>query len=288
MRISEIFKSRDRTFSFEFFPPKDARGAERLWRTAGKLRALAPSFVTVTYGAGGSTRRETFAIAGRLQREYGFEVMPHLALLGSTQDELRSMLEGLRDGSMENVLCVRGDPPQGEAHPVPTEGGFVHAYELVALARSLRHFTIAVAGYPEGHPEAESRDKDLEYLKLKLDAGADLVLTQLFFDNRDYFDFVARARRLGIRQRIIPGILPITDLKQVKRFTRLCGASIPGDLLERLEDVQDDPERLREVGVEQAVLQCRGLIDGGAPGIHFYTLNRSRAVEEVFRRARLG
>lgn len=284
MKIRDLFNSQAQTFSFEFFPPKTPEDVEELFARARELKPLRPSFISVTYGAGGSTRQSTIDLVCRFQAELGMVAMAHLTCVGHSQAELREILQELKARGVENVMSLRGDPPRGQTTFVPVPDGFSHAYELVELARSVADFCIGVAGYPEAHPECPNKQRDLEHLKAKVDCGADFVTTQLFFDNRDYFDFCERARRIGIRQRIIPGIMPITNYRQIVRFTQMCGATIPAALHERLESVADDPQAVLEIGVDWAWRQCEELLAGGAPGIHFYTMNRSLATQRIFER----
>ncbi|MFO0566641.1 MAG: methylenetetrahydrofolate reductase [NAD(P)H] [Polyangiaceae bacterium] len=281
MKIIEKLASKKPSFSFEFFPPKDEEGKERLFETVAHLAPYSPNFVSVTYGAGGSTRRLTVELTLRIERETGIECMAHLTCVGATRDELHGVLDHLRDGGVQNVLALRGDPPQGQTDFVPTQGGFAHASELIEYVHSQYDFCLAGACYPEKHPEAPSLELDLANLKKKVDAGAEFLLTQLFFDPDDYFSFVERASALGIRVPIIAGVMPITNVNQVKRFTAMIGAHIPEDLLVRLEAAHGDPHEVRKVGVEHATRQCRALLERGAPGIHFYTLNRSTATVEI-------
>lgn len=281
MRISAYLESGRPVFSFEFFPPKTEEGIEHLFRTIGELKALSPAFVSVTYGAGGSTRQRTVELVRRIKNEHGIETMAHLTCVGSDRAEIDRTLQQLREAGIENLLALRGDPPKGEAAFVRPPDGFSYAYELVTYIRKRYDFTLSGACYPEGHPECRDLDKDLAHLKLKVDAGLDFVITQLFFDNRHYFDFVRRARAVGIRVPILPGIMPITNVGQVKRFTEMCGASIPTPLLAELESVQDRPEEVIRLGVRHATSQCRDLLAQGAPGIHFYTLNKSPATRAV-------
>lgn len=281
MKIIEKLASKKPSFSFEFFPPKGEEGKELLFETVAHLAPYAPNFVSVTYGAGGGTRRLTVELTLRIERETGIECMAHLTCVGATQDEVRGVLDQLRAGGVENVLALRGDPPQGQKDFVVTEGGFAHASELVEFIRRDYDFCLAGACYPEKHPEAPSPELDLENLKKKVDAGAEFLVTQLFFDARDYFAFVERARAIGVTVPILAGIMPITNVNQVKRFTAMCGARIPDSLMTRLEAVHSDAQAVRRVGVEHAISECRALLDGGAPGIHFYTLNRSTATVEI-------
>lgn len=274
------------TFSFEFFPPKDAEGVERLFETIAELRPYEPAYVSVTYGAGGSTRRLTVELVRRIKHEVGIEAMAHLTCVGATREELGDVLEQLRTSGVDNVIALRGDPPRGETKFVKTEGGLGHASELVSLIRARHDFCVAAACYPEKHVEAADAASDLTHLKAKVDAGADFLITQLFFDNADYFRFVDRARAAGIDVPIVAGIMPITNLSQIKRFTALCGASIPPSLLAALETCGSDPDAVRAIGVEHATAQCRDLVARGAPGVHFYTLNRSLATRHVLDRLR--
>jgi methylenetetrahydrofolate reductase (NADPH) len=273
-------------FSFEFFPPKDAEGVERLFETIAELRPYEPAYVSMTYGAGGSSRRLTVELVRRIKHEVGLEAMAHLTCVGATRGELGAVLDELRDGGIENVIALRGDPPRGSTTFVRHEGGLGQAAELVALIRARYDFCVAAACYPEKHLEALDADTDLVHLKAKVDAGADVLITQLFFDNADYFAFVERARAAGIDVPIVAGIMPITNLGQIKRFTALCGASIPAPLLAALEACGDDADAVRAIGVEHATAQCRDLVARGVPGIHFYTLNRSLATRHVLDRLR--
>jgi len=264
-------------FSFEFFPPKTAEGEKQLWDTLEDLRALDPGFVSVTYGAGGSTRDRTLELVGQIKARTGIEAMAHLTCVGHTRAELEHILERLAAAKIDNVLALRGDPPKGATAFQAAAGGFSYANELVDLIREKDlGFSVGVAGYPEGHLEA-TKEADLLALKRKVDAGADFVISQLFFDNAFYFDFVERARRAGINVPIVPGIMPITNYEQVTRFVRMCGATVPMRLQLALEKVKDDHDAVMQLGVAHATLQCSELLSRGVPGIHFYTLNRSPA-----------
>lgn len=274
-------------FSFEFFPPKDQEGVERLFETISQLAPYEPAYVSVTYGAGGSTRRLTVELVRRIKQEVGIEAMAHLTCVGATSHDLASVLDELRESGIDNVIALRGDPPKGATGFVKQEGGFGYASELIAFIRSRWDFCLAGACYPQKHPEASDPDADLEHLAQKVRAGAEVLISQLFFDNEDYFRFVARARQAGISIPIIPGIWPITNLAQIKRITGMCGATIPQALLAKLE-AAGDPALVQAVGVEHAYRQCRELVERGAPGIHFYTLNRSPATREILDRLRVG
>lgn len=259
---------------------------KQLFETVERLEAYAPSYVSVTYGAGGSTRRLTVDLVCRIKREVGIEAMAHLTCVGASRDEIAQVLDQLQSGGIDNVIALRGDPPRGQSSFVPVEGGFSHASELISFMRSRYSFCIAAACYPEKHPEAPSLAEDLRRAKEKVECGAEYLITQLFFENEDYFSFVNAAREIGITVPIVPGIMPITNLSQIKRFTAMCGARIPAELLARLEATGGDPEAVTEIGVEHATLQCRELLARGAPGIHFYTLNRSTATVEILERLR--
>ena len=281
MKIKDRFGRERPLFSFEFFPPKDDRGVDALFETVANLKPLEPAFVSVTYGAGGSTREKTVAITQKIKREAGIEAMAHLTCVGHSRDEIGELLDQYEAAGIENIMALRGDPPRGDTEFVPHPQGFSHANELIDFIRQRKDFCIGGAGYPEVHPEAPSPEEDLRNLRRKIDVGCDFVVTQLFFDERDYFDFVSRARAAHIDTPIIPGVMPVTNTAQIKRFTQMCGARIPDALLAKLEAVASDPEGVVEVGIEHATRQCRALLEGGAPGIHFYTLNRSLSTRTI-------
>ncbi len=290
MRIDERIASRpEPSFSFEFFPPRTDEGERNLGRALAELSRLKPTFVSVTYGAGGSQteRRKTIDIVRHLKRDYGMEAMAHFTCVGATTDELREMLDTMRDGGVENVLALRGDPPAGEAEWTATDGGLEYSRELIELIRDEYEFAIGAACFPEVHIHAADAESDLRYLKEKVDAGARFLITQLFFDNQAYYDFVARARELGIEVPIIPGIWPITNAGQIERVTQMCGAKIPAGLHRELELRGDQPGSVSDLGVAYATLQCADLLANGAPGIHFYTLNRSPATRAILTALRL-
>jgi methylenetetrahydrofolate reductase (NADPH) len=282
MRIDEILASGERpTFSFEFFPPRTPDGEASLYRALEALRPLAPDYVSVTYGAGGSTRGKTLEIVSHIRDEIGLEAMAHFTCVGATVEELRSTLDEMSGLGFENVLALRGDPPQGQQEWRKTEGGLEYSRELVELISRDYAFTIGAACFPETHIHATSADDDLRYLAEKVDAGVSFLITQLFFDNAMYYDFVDRARAIGVDVPIIPGILPITNYKQLARITTMCGASIPDHVLGELEARREDDEATAEFGVAYATMQCADLLANGAPGIHFYTLNRSPATRAI-------
>lgn len=284
MKIIDVLKQDKPAFSFEFFPPKDNDGFDKLFETIDNLKPLNPAFVSVTYGAGGSTRSKTIDLVGRIKKEIGLESMAHLTCVGHNSDEILNVLESIKKQNVDNVLALRGDPPAGEINFTKPNNGFGYAVELVQFICERFSFCIGVAGYPEGHPESSNREEDLFHLKKKVLAGASFIVTQLFFDNKYYFDFVASLRKIGVDVPVIPGIMPIVNLKQIKRFTKMCGATIPHDLMVRMEAAQDDPESVCQIGIDHAANQCRKLLMHGAPGIHFYTLNRSRATLSVLER----
>jgi methylenetetrahydrofolate reductase (NADPH) len=282
MRIVDHLAAGQRSFSFEFFPPKTPAGARNLMRTVTELRELGPTFVSVTYGAGGSTRRNTLDLVTRIKQEAGIEAMAHLTTVGHPRAELHEILADLRDAGIENVIALRGDPPKGVAEFTPAPDGFSYASEFVRFIREEGFdFCLAGAAYPEPHPASESRAMDLVRLKEKVDAGVDFLITQLFYDNAFYFDFVTRARALGITAPIVPGLMPVRDVAQIQRITYGCGATIPARLARRLENV-DTPEAAEEVGIEWATEQAIELLERGAPGVHFYTLNSSTATRRIF------
>ncbi len=288
MRITDLLRfARERgepIFSFEFYPPKTDEGVRALFETVEALRPLGPAYVSVTYGAGGSTRQRTVDLVKRFKRESEVEAMAHVTCVGSSKDEIASVLDEVADAGIQNVLALRGDPPHGETQFVPHPDGFRYASELVAFIRSRPErwrFCVGAAAYPEGHVETRDLGQDLRNLKAKVDAGADFLVTQLFFENACYFGFVDRARAAGIGVPIIPGIMPFTNVEQVERFTAMCGASIPPALRAAMEVRRGDPESARELGVAYASLQCADLLRRGAPGVHFYTLNRSPSTRAI-------
>jgi methylenetetrahydrofolate reductase (NADPH) len=281
MRIDEILEERRPVFSFEFFPPKTEEGEANLWSALEELKRDEPAFVSVTYGAGGSTRDRTIGIVKRIKSQIGLEAMAHFTCVGATTDELRGTLDEMRDAGVENVLALRGDPPDGQTEWTKTEGGLEYSTELAQLIAENYDFSIGAACFPEVHPEAPDMDSDIAFLKRKVEAGARFLITQLFFDNELYFDFVREARAAGIDVPIIPGIMPVTGYAQVKRFTERCGASIPPLYERELAARAEDPDAVKDLGVAYATLQCADLLARGAPGIHFYTLNRSPATRSI-------
>jgi methylenetetrahydrofolate reductase (NADPH) len=285
LKFSDFYKPGRPRYSFEVFPPKDEGGVASLIAALKKLSVFDPAFVSVTYGAMGSTRDLTRDLALRVRDETKLTTAFHFTCVGADRASVRSYVDRLKKEGMNLIVALRGDAPvlsPGQTYERP-EDGFSYANELVAYLKEINGFSIAVAGYPEGHIECRDKETDLRNLKRKVDSGADVVITQLFFDNRDYFDFVDRARKIGIAVPIIPGVMPILSLKQIERISKMCGASLPKALHERLLGAQNDPEAMRKVGVGHAAAQCRELLEKGVPGIHFYILNRSESTSEVLK-----
>src|SRR5437763_421805 len=281
MRIDELLGRGLPTISFEFFPPKSEEGFAALYRTIDELHPLKPSYVSVTYGAGGSTRQKTVDLVSRIQNELKIRSMAHLTCVGHTAEEIGAILDQLWDSGIRNVLTLRGDPPAGQSQFTATPRGFGFANELAAFARNRHDFCIGVAGYPEGHPQCLNKTRDLENLKKKIDAGGNFVVTQLFFDNAEFYRFRDRARSMGINVPIVAGIMPITNVGQIKRFVSMCGAKIPHRLLQKLEGIESDPAAVHEMGIEYCAMQCADLLFNDVEGLHFYTLNKSKATVDV-------
>ncbi len=282
MRISEHIAQSSPTLSFEFFPPNSDIGFWDLYKTIEALKPIEPTYVSVTYGAGGATRKKTVDLVARIKSDIGMESMAHLTCAGHTRAEIGQAVDDLRMRGIENILALRGDPHEGRETFEPTEGGFQYASELVAFIRDRCDVCIGAACYPEVHPEASDAKVDLDHLKRKVDAGADFLITQLFFDNAAFMKFRDRAVAAGIKVPLIAGIMPILSVKQVKRFTEMCGASIPKELLRKIEAVEDDAESVRHIGMYHSTQQCLELLREGIAGIHFYTLNRSTATRAIY------
>jgi methylenetetrahydrofolate reductase (NADPH) len=281
VKLADLYARPGLTLSVEFFPPKTDKGEENLFSEIEILKRLNPAFCSVTYGAGGSTREKTLEIVEAIHDAFDLDVMCHLTVVGQSKDDARAILQRLKEKGIENLLALGGDPPQGAADWRPHPDGFEHAIELVREAVALRCFSIAVAGFPECHPRAISREADLQFLKEKIDAGASAVITQLFFDNDDFFRFVEDLRRLGVKVPIIPGVLPILSVSQVRRFTALCGSKIPAKLERELVKVENDDEGAVQLGIDYASKLCAELIRFGVPGLHFYSLNKSYSVTAI-------
>lgn len=293
MLVRDRLQHKRPVFSFEFFPPKTEQGELNLFRSLERLAPLRPDFVSVTYGAGGSTRTRTLELVSRIKRDFHIEPVAHLTCVGSTKTELHEVLDRLEQAGIRNVLALRGDPPKGQSSFEAVDGGLRYATELVALIADRGGFCVGAACYPEVHTEAESAQRDLEHLKTKVDAGADYLVSQLFFDNRRYLDFEAKARAIGIDVPILAGIMPVTNVAQIERFTTMCGATIPDGLHRRLREVADDPQEVFWTGVSYSARQCERLLSPPTPdpcaprpegvaGIHFYTLNKSPATRAIF------
>lgn len=280
MRISEALATQRPFFSFEFFPPKDDDGSRRLFETIEALQPLRPAFVSITYGAGGSSRARTVALAKEIQQQIGLTVVAHVTCVGASRSELRALFDDLARAGIENVLALRGDAPSGTDFEVPPDG-FAHASDLIAVLKRSYGFCIGAACYPEKHPQARDAREDLEYALLKQSAGAEFFVSQLFFDNQRFFEFGKRARAAGVTAPILPGLMPITNFGQIERFVAICGATIPPKLRVEMEGRKGDAKAIEDLGVAYASMQVLGLLQGGVPGVHFYTLNRSPATRAI-------
>ncbi len=283
MKISEVFKKKKQGISFEFFPPKSPGGKDSFLKVVKDLNAFDPLYVSVTYGAGGTTQDRTINTLKWIKEETDLSVMSHLTCIGATHASLNALLKEYEAHGIDNVLALRGDPPKNLPDFDPEQGEFKYAKDLVDFVKRYRYFSIAVAVYPEGHPQSPSVELDLEYTKRKIDAGADFAVTQMFFDNRCYYDFMDRAAKLGIAIPILPGIMPIVDCKRIVEFAGICNATVPREILDRMEPVLDLPEEMRKLGVEFAIKQCEDLIRHGVRYLHFYTMNRSDSVSEILK-----
>ena len=282
MKITDIFKKHKRTFSFEFFPPKNYQATLELGINIGQLLKLSPSFVSVTYGAGGSTQDLTFDLVDYIQNKLGMTAMAHYTCINATKDKVENDFRLLVEHGIENLMLLRGDIPKDKTVSDILAGDFKYASDLIGFAKKMNRFSIGAAGYPERHPESPDEDSDIKWLKNKVYTGADFIVTQMFFDNSAYYNFINRARETGITSRIIPGIIPITNFRQIRKFSELSGTRIPDSIRERLEPYQNDPKKLHQIGVDIAIEQCVDLLQQGAPGIHFYTLNKSTATVDIF------
>lgn len=282
MKMAEIYRAGKMALSFEVFPPKTPQGLELLYRVVDELRSYQPGFISCTYGAGGSTRDQTLEIVTTIQQRFGVTATAHFTCVGSTVEELRAWLRRATAAGVQNIMALRGDPPQGRDRFEPVPGGLTYANELIELIRrEFDHFGIGAAGYPETHQEAPSFEADLLHLKRKVDAGADAVFTQLFYDNDDFLRFRDRCSALGITVPIIPGLLPILSFAQIRRITTLCKAKLPEELMEKLERCGDDLSAQAQVGIEHATTQTENLLRAGVPGIHFYVLNKSESIQKI-------
>ena len=282
IRFSDFYQNKQTTFSIEIYPPKTERGALHLFEELTLLKAIHPAFVSVTYGAMGSTRHLTKDLALKIHQELEMTTAFHFTCVGLYKEEIKKYVNKLADAGLSLVVALRGDiPTEMGTVFVPPANGFCYANELVLYLREFNRFSIAVAGYPEKHIEAKSFDEDLKNLKRKVESGADIIITQLFFDNEDYYRFVDRVRKMGIHQPVIAGIMPILSFEQIEKITKMCGAKVPQNLSERLLLAKEDPQKIRQIGIEHAIRQCQDLVKQGVPGIHFYCLNKSYAVLKV-------
>ena len=290
MQFYKQYKNNDKpVISFEIFPPKTDEGHDKLMNTLEELKSLDPNYITVTYGAMGSTRGKTIEIASYVQNELNINTASHLTCVNATRDEMTEILWEIRENNIRNIVALRGDPPAGETEFTPPENGFAHGNELVEHIRkferenngSYEKFGIAVAGYPEKHLEAPSFEEDIANLKRKVDVGGDIIITQLFFDNSSYFNFIDMVKDAGITKPVIPGLMPILSVNQIQKITTMCGSRIPEDLSKKLDDAKDDNELAREIGIEQCTRQARELLEYGVPGIHFYVLNRASHIKKI-------
>jgi methylenetetrahydrofolate reductase (NADPH) len=291
MKLRDIYARPGKAFSVEFYPPKDQAGVDRLFAEVEKLKELNLAFCSVTYGAGGSTQDTTLEVVRRIRHESQLEVMCHLTVVNQPKRTVRGVLEFLREHEIENLIALAGDPPKGqqEAEWTAHHEGYHHSRELVqdALAFEEGWFSVAVAGFPEVHPRAVSRESDLRYLKEKVDAGADVVITQLFYDNEDYFRYVDDVRALGVEVPVVPGLMLIQSSAQCRRIATMCGSRIPAGLETRLAEVEDNSDAALELGIEYTTAQCQALLEYGVPGFHFYSLNKARGVSAVFENLQL-
>jgi methylenetetrahydrofolate reductase (NADPH) len=281
MRIKDLLKERKQGVSFEFFPPKSAKGKEGFMQAVNGLKQFDPLYVSVTYGAGGSTREGTSNALTWIKEDTDLTVMSHLTCIGATRASIESILRDYEAGGVDNILAMRGDPPRNMPDFDLAEGEFTYARELVEFIKKFSYFSIAVAVYPEGHQESPSIEKDMEYTKQKIEAGADFAITQMFFDNRYYYNFMERAEGMGIRIPILPGIMPITDCRKIEEFADFCNATIPRGVREKMTPLLDKPDEMKKLGIEYALKQCEDLLTNGVRYLHFYTMNKADAVGEI-------
>jgi methylenetetrahydrofolate reductase (NADPH) len=285
-KIADILKEKRRTYSYEFFPPKSEKGKMRLLdETARAFAELGPDWFSVTYGAGGSTRAATMEIVDELQRRYNVPVMHHFTCVGHSKAQLKTAMEEMKKRNIHNILALRGDAPEGESDWRPEPDGLEYCYQLIELIRAHGDFfSIGVAGFPEGHIDCPDKETDSKYLKIKIDSGGEFVITQLFFDNKDYFEYLERTQKAGVDVRILPGILPIVSYQKLLKFCATCGATIPQRIHDIFKPLDGNDEATYKTGVEFAVQQCNDLLAGGAPGLHFYTLNKIEPTKEILSR----
>lgn len=282
MKVTDALKNNPATLSFEFFPPKTPEQGKRLFEVIAVLKKFNPDFVSVTYGAMGTTRGKTFFWVEEIKKEYGIEPVAHLTCVAATRPDIKAQIEQLEKLGVENILALRGDPPKGEKDFTPPAEGFHFARELIAFIKKEKpFFCLGAAGFPEKHRDSPDVDTDTKYLKEKVEAGAEYIITQLFFENRHFFDFRQRCAKAEITVPILPGIMPIASFKQITRITDMCGATIPGGLFEKLKKHQDDAKAIQEISIEQTVNQCRELLKAGVPGLHFFVLNQAEPVSTI-------
>lgn len=287
-RIKDLFARKEHTYSFELFPPKTDKGYENLLVTIEELAEMNPDFISCTYGAGGGSRDKTFDIVEHIEQSHNIVAMAHLTCVMNTKEDIRNIMEDVESRGIRNILALRGDPPADNRGWQPTDENFHYSSELTRFIRQEfgTKFGVAVAGFPEGHVLCKNREKDADFLKMKIDAGADFVITQLFFDNQDYFDYVGRLRQRGVTNRVVPGIIPVTDYNALVRFTSMCGASISAEVKEIFEPIAEDKDATLNAGIDFCIKQCEELLAGGAPGLHFYTLNKSYPTSEILQAVR--
>ena len=283
-KITEIFTQKDRTFSFELFPTKTEQGYQNLLTTIAQLAELKPDFISCTYGAGGGSREKTLDIVQHIQERHGIPSVAHLTCVCHSKDDIRQILINAKSRGVCNILALRGDPPKDQPEWKPGPDNFQYSSELCAFIRQNfgGHFAVGVAGFPEGHLLCRDREQDARYLKIKIDNGGELVITQLFFNNQDYFDYVKRLRRLGVQARVLPGILPITNYANLLKFCGNCGCTVTEEVKKIFEPIQDDADKTLAAGIAFTIRQCRDLLAGGAPGLHFYALNKYHPVSEIY------
>jgi len=288
-KISDIFREKEKTFSFEYFPPKTQKGLDKLYETAEELNRFAPDFVSVTYGAGGSSRGATMEICAEIQKRFDLTVMHHFTCVGHSQEELKGIINQMRENNIQNILALRGDPPKGVDNWEPAPDELHYCYQLIDLIKEIDKdfFSIGVAGFPEGHINCPDKEMDTKYLKMKIDHGGEFVATQLFFDNALYSEYLDRLNNAGVNVRVLPGILPITSYEGLIKFCDTCGTTISPEVHDIFQPIGDDEEATREAGIEFAVRQCRDLLDRGAPGLHFFTLNKVEPTREIWKRLSL-
>lgn len=284
-KVSDIFKDKKRTYTFEFFPPKTPAGIAKLYETISELNKLGPDFVSVTYGAGGSTRGATLEICAEIQKRFDLTTMHHFTCVGHSQAELRSILDQMKKNNIRNVLALRGDPPQGVEKGESSPDELKYCYQLCDLIKSYGDFfSIGVAGFPEGHVNCPDKETDSKYLKIKIEHGGEFVVTQLFFDNSIYFEYLERLKKAGVNVRVLPGILPITSYQGLLKFCNICGTTIPQKIHDIFKPLDGNDEATYKAGVDFAVAQCQELLNGGAPGIHFFTLNKVNPTKDIWER----